>query len=289
MVGILGKRLHIDVSEDDIMQDIDSVNPVELSDAVLELKHWDVVHRHPEHLLSAQDLHLEAARRTQPWGMWWTRIMERAKWTNSQRRNWWFSFGFILRAQFLLLSWNSNTDNDWKLLGKQHVTSYLTLNPSCSTAVLWLYYTHVFPTLSFPKVGLMLAVDPEKRQQSYIIMIRLTSNGLPRAKGKGPFKSLSSVPQRSPILWLRTTTCFPPSLKRGLIWKAMSLPLRKFTVNLWKTFLPLLHQWPHCVECTIEKKSEHNWELCCVLGKKGKTYILALGLTRPKMVIIILS
>lgn len=143
--------------------------------------------------------------------------------------------------------------------------------------------------LSFPKVNIMLTVDPKKRQQSHINIIRLTSNGLPRAKGKGPFKSLSSVPQRSPILWLRTTTCFPPSLKRGLIWKAMSLPLRKFTVNLWKTFLPLLHQWPHCVECTIEKKSEHNWELCCVLGKKGKTYILALGLTRPRMVIIILS
>lgn len=70
IVGVLGKRLHIDVSEDDIMQDIDSVNPVELSDAVLELEHWDVVHRHPEHLLSAQDLHLEAARRTRPWGMW---------------------------------------------------------------------------------------------------------------------------------------------------------------------------------------------------------------------------
>lgn len=65
MVGCaLWKRLHIDVSEDDIMQDIDSVNPVELSDAVLELKHWDVVHCHPEHLMSAQDLHLEAERKT---------------------------------------------------------------------------------------------------------------------------------------------------------------------------------------------------------------------------------
>ena len=81
---------------------------------------------------------------------------------------------------------------------------------------------------------------------------RLTSNGLPGANGKGPFMSLSSVPQASPILWLRTTTCLPPSLKRGLIWKAMSLPLRKFTVNLWKTFLFLLHQCSYCVECTTE-------------------------------------
>lgn len=65
MVFSLWKCLHVDVSEDDIMQDIDSVNPVELSDAVLELKHWNVVHRHPEHLLSAQDLHLEAERKAQ--------------------------------------------------------------------------------------------------------------------------------------------------------------------------------------------------------------------------------
>lgn len=145
IVGVLGKRLHIDVSEDHIMQDIDSVNPVELSDAVLELEHGDVVHRHPEHLLSAQDLHLEAARRTQPWGMWWTWIMERAKRTNSQRRNWWFDLGFILRAQFLLLSWNSNTDNDWKLLRQacEAACGLLSdlLKPSCSAAVLWLYYT----------------------------------------------------------------------------------------------------------------------------------------------------
>lgn len=64
------------------------------------------------------------------------------------------------------------------------------------------------------------------------LFLALTSNGLPRAKGKGPFRSLSSAPQRSPSLWLRTNTCLPPSLKRGLMWKAMSLPLRKFTVNL---------------------------------------------------------
>lgn len=62
-VCILRKCLHIDVSKDDVMQDIDSVNPVKLSDAVLELKHWDVIHRHPEHLLSAHDLHLKAERK----------------------------------------------------------------------------------------------------------------------------------------------------------------------------------------------------------------------------------
>lgn len=65
-VCALWKCLHIDVSKDDVMQDIDSVDPIELSDAVLELKHWDVIHRHPEHLLSAQDLHLEAERKMQP-------------------------------------------------------------------------------------------------------------------------------------------------------------------------------------------------------------------------------
>lgn len=41
------------------MQDVDSVNLVELSDTVPELKQRDVVHCHPECLLSAQDLHLE--------------------------------------------------------------------------------------------------------------------------------------------------------------------------------------------------------------------------------------
>jgi hypothetical protein len=29
-----------------------------------------------------------------------------------------------------------------------------------------------------------------------------------------------------------TTACLPPSLNRGLRWKAMSLPRTKFTVNL---------------------------------------------------------
>lgn len=57
----LRKRLHIDVCEDDIMQDVDSVNLVELSDAVTELKQWNVVHRHPEGLRGAQDLHLKRA------------------------------------------------------------------------------------------------------------------------------------------------------------------------------------------------------------------------------------
>lgn len=55
----LWECLHIDVGEDDIMQDVDSVNLVELSDAVSELKQRDVVHCHPEGLMSAQDLHLE--------------------------------------------------------------------------------------------------------------------------------------------------------------------------------------------------------------------------------------
>lgn len=55
----LWKCLHIDAGEDDIMQDVDSVNLVELSDSVSELKQWDVVNCHPERLLSTQDLHLE--------------------------------------------------------------------------------------------------------------------------------------------------------------------------------------------------------------------------------------
>lgn len=41
------------------MQDVDSVDAVELSDAVSELEQRDVVHSHPERLLIAQDLHLE--------------------------------------------------------------------------------------------------------------------------------------------------------------------------------------------------------------------------------------
>lgn len=58
-VSFLGQRLHIDVGEDDVVQDVDSVDAVELSDAVSELEQRDVVHSHPERLLIAQDLHLE--------------------------------------------------------------------------------------------------------------------------------------------------------------------------------------------------------------------------------------
>lgn len=43
------------------MQDVDSVDLVELSDAVTELKQGDVVHCHPERLRRAQDLHLKRA------------------------------------------------------------------------------------------------------------------------------------------------------------------------------------------------------------------------------------
>lgn len=44
------------------MQDVDSVNLVELSDAVSELKQRDVVNCHPERLMRAQDLHLGRSR-----------------------------------------------------------------------------------------------------------------------------------------------------------------------------------------------------------------------------------
>lgn len=60
----LWKCLHIDKGEDDIVQDVDSVNLVELSDAVPELKQRDVVHCHPERLVTAQDLHLEQSGNT---------------------------------------------------------------------------------------------------------------------------------------------------------------------------------------------------------------------------------
>lgn len=43
------------------MQDVDSVDLVELSDSVSELEQRDVVHRHPERLVGAQDLHLKWA------------------------------------------------------------------------------------------------------------------------------------------------------------------------------------------------------------------------------------
>lgn len=60
-VCFLWKSLHIDAGEDDVVQDVDSVDLVELSDSVSELKQRDVVHRHPEPLLGAQDLHLKRA------------------------------------------------------------------------------------------------------------------------------------------------------------------------------------------------------------------------------------
>lgn len=55
----LRKGLHIDEGEHHVMQDVDSVDLVELPDAVAELKYRDVVHGHPERLVSAEDLHLE--------------------------------------------------------------------------------------------------------------------------------------------------------------------------------------------------------------------------------------
>lgn len=54
----LWENLQVDVGEDDIVQDVDSVDLVELSDAVPELKQRDVVHGDPERLVGAQDLHL---------------------------------------------------------------------------------------------------------------------------------------------------------------------------------------------------------------------------------------
>ncbi len=44
------------------MQDVDSVDLVELSNAVPELKLRDVVHSDPEPFNSAEDLHLEQSR-----------------------------------------------------------------------------------------------------------------------------------------------------------------------------------------------------------------------------------
>lgn len=59
------KRLHVDVSEDDVVQDVDPVDLVQLSDAVTELEQRDVVHRHSEGLRSAQDLHLREHKATE--------------------------------------------------------------------------------------------------------------------------------------------------------------------------------------------------------------------------------
>ena len=55
----LWESLHVDAGQHDVVQDVDPVDLVQLSDAVLELKQRDVVHRDPERLVSAQDLHLE--------------------------------------------------------------------------------------------------------------------------------------------------------------------------------------------------------------------------------------
>lgn len=57
----LWKCLHVDVGEDNIMQDVDSVDLIKLSDAVSELKQRDVVHSHPERVMCAEDLHLKGA------------------------------------------------------------------------------------------------------------------------------------------------------------------------------------------------------------------------------------
>lgn len=57
--AVLRKCLHIDISEDDIMQDVDSVDLVELADTVAEFKQRNVVDRHAERVLRAQDLHLK--------------------------------------------------------------------------------------------------------------------------------------------------------------------------------------------------------------------------------------
>lgn len=56
---VLRKCLHIDVVEHHVVQDVDSVDLVELADAVAELEQWGVVDCHPERLVCAQDLHLE--------------------------------------------------------------------------------------------------------------------------------------------------------------------------------------------------------------------------------------
>lgn len=72
----------------------------------------------------------------------------------------------------------------------------------------------------------------QRKSRPPLLLSQLTSKGWPGAKGKGPWMVRSSFPQRSPCRWFRTSTCFPPSLKRGLMCSAMSFPRRKFTVNL---------------------------------------------------------
>lgn len=107
--------------------------------------------------------------------------------------------------------------------------------------------------------------------------VSFTSKWCPGMKGKGASSSRSSRPQRSPSLWLRTTTCFPPSLNRGLMWRAMSLPRKKLMVNLVETQTFVTLVGPTRQEFESEMKM------------RERTYILASGLTWPLMVNISLS
>lgn len=71
-VCVLWKCLHIDEGEDDVVQDVDSVDLVELSDAVSKLKQRYVVHCHPELFACAEDLHLKHS--TAPPSKLWTSL-----------------------------------------------------------------------------------------------------------------------------------------------------------------------------------------------------------------------
>ncbi len=53
------ERVHVDGRERDVVEDVDAVDLVDLSDAVLEVKRWRVVDAHFELGEAAEDLHLQ--------------------------------------------------------------------------------------------------------------------------------------------------------------------------------------------------------------------------------------
>lgn len=63
-VTVSGKSVHIDGYKIYIMQDVDTINLVHLSDAVLEVKYRCVIDCHFEFIDCTEDLHLERKRRS---------------------------------------------------------------------------------------------------------------------------------------------------------------------------------------------------------------------------------
>lgn len=90
----------------------------------------------------------------------------------------------------------------------------------------------------------------------------LTSNGCPGTKGKF-CSSLSSLPHFCPMQLFLTITLFPPSLKRGLKWKARSFAVFRSSVILKN------NKDHHTVLKPLDSKTVQT--LFCFYGHQAKT------------------